>query len=799
MNDLRFAWRQLFKHPGFVIAAALTLALGIGANAAVFSVIDAVLLRPLPYGQAGRLVRLWSAYPTRSETHGTTSPQDLEDWQRQSRKIESMGAWAAFRIGGLVLTRDGVPTELNTEYVTPGFFSTLGTSAAHGRTLAPADHTDGRNRVMVLSDGAWRRLFGGDPKVVGRSVELSGDSYTVVGVMPRQFAFPASDIDAWAPLSLIPETGIPRQRQVRFLSVVGRLAPGATVTSAQAEMSGIADNLSKAYPKSNAELTAVTVQSLRDVLVGPVRPAMLAIFGSVALVLLIGCVNVTGLILARSDGRSREMAVRTALGATRGALARQVLVESSVLAALGGGFGLLLGAWCMRLLVTAAPVGIPRLGQITLSGRMLAFTALISVAVTLLVGVLPALRSASPDFRKALNEAGRGGSSGRGSGRLRGALVAGEVALVAVLAVGAGLLVRSYASVRGVDPGFRTRGLLTLSLSAGGHDYQTFLEQALTRVRDIPGVESAALVRPLPLGPDTFDGELFKFDLSGASAPAGKQQPQAALRFVSPGFFRTMGVPLISGRDFTDRDDADAPPVVVVSRTTADRYWGRNSPVGSRIRVGGTDVEVVGVVGDIKQTSLEESIEPAIYTPFAQSGRRGMSFVIRTDKPVAVLGAAEKALWALRPDQPIRNVASIESLIQTATAGRRYSMALLTTFAFLALFLAAVGVYGIVAYSVSRRMREIGIRVALGARPGRVARLVFARSVALVAVGGVVGLGLAAVGSGLLRGFLFGVGRFDPWVYSGSAAVLLIVAAIASALPAHRASRVDPVSVLREE
>jgi len=799
MNDLRYALRQIRRHPGYAAIVVATLALGIGANTAVFSVVDAVLLRPFPYADAGRLVRLWSAYPARGETRGSVSEPDLRDWKAQSRTVESMGAWPYVRIAGLVTRRGGAPTELTTAYVTRGLFETLGVPAARGRYLTAAEHGEGRNHAIVLSWQAWKDLYGGDEALVGRTLTLSGESYTVAGVMPRGFGFPSADVQAWVPLSLIPESGIPRLRQVRFLEVVGRLAPGATAESARQEMGVIAGRLASAYPDADRDVTAVTIRPLRDEIVGGVRPVMLAIFGGVALVLLIGCVNVAGLALARAEERGRELGIRAALGASRGAMVRQLLTESAVLSVAGGAVGLALGAWGTRAIVGLAPPDIPRLGQVTLDWRVLAFAALVSAATALLSGLLPALRASRPDVAGTLGEGGRGGSAGPRASWLRGGLLFGEVALVALLAVGAGLLVRSYAAVRSVDPGFQARGLLTLGVHADGDDYREFLQQALRDVRSVPGVQSAAMVRPLPLGPNTFGGEALKFEIPGhPPAPEG-QEPHADVRMVSPGYFRTMGIPLLRGRDFDERDAPDVPPVVILSRSAARKYWGDELPVGGRVAVGKASAEIVGVAGDIKQTSLEEDPDPALYVPFDQDSRRGMTLVVRTDDAASVLGPIRKAIWALRPDQPIEDVASMESLVASATAGRRFSMALLGTFAALALLLAAVGIYGVVAYTVSRRVREIGIRVALGAGPAAVMRLVVARSLSLAAGGAAAGLLLAALGGGILQSLLFGVGRMDPWVFAGSAVLLVLVAAAASALPARRAARVDPLVAMRSE
>lgn len=799
MNDLRSALRQIRRRPGFTLTAILTLALGIGANAAIFSVVDAVLLRPLPYANSGQLVRLWSAYPTRSQNRGTVSLPDLEDWSQQSRSVESMGGWSALRIGGLVLSREGVPTELRTEYVTPGFFSTLGLPAEYGRFFSPSDHREGNNAVVVLSHGAWQRLFGGDRGVIGKPVSLSGQPFTVLGVMPQGFAYPSADAEAWVPLSLIPESGIPRKREVRFLSVVGRLAPGVDIESARHELQLIAARLAGSYPKANRELTAISVKPLRDVLVGPVRPAMWAILGAVAVVLFIGCVNVAGLILIRAESRSAELALRTALGASRGVIVRHLLVESAVLAGLGGVIGLLSGAWGTRALIALAPAGIPRLADAHLSGRVVLFTALLSAVVALAVGLLPALRASRLDLRRAIGPGGRGGSGARGSVRLRIMLVVTQVALVVVLSVGAGLLLKSYASVRSVDPGFDSHGVLTFTVSASGDDFQAFLNQALQRIRRLPGVQSAAMVRPLPLGPDTFSGERFEFEIPGDSGVGAGERPHANLRFISPDFFRTMKIPLLAGRDFSDRDDANAPPVVLVSHSTARRYWRQDSPVGSHIQIGNSTAEVVGVVEDIKQTGLEEAPDPAVYVPFAQSGRRGMSFVIRTEATAGIVKPVQRAIWSLRPEQPIQNMASMEQLVGAAVSGRRFSMAMLTAFASLALFLAALGIYGMVAYAVGRRVREIGIRIALGADPSSVLRLVIRRALQVTGLGIAVGLALAAATSGLLQKLLFRVGHLDPWVFLGAAGVLVLVAVFAAALPAVRAARVEPMEVLRNE
>lgn len=802
IQDLRYALRHLRRRPGFAAVVVVTLGLGIGANTAVFSVVDAVLLRPLPYPEADRLVRLWSAYPERGVEQGTASPLDLADWRAQSETVQAMGGWSSVQLSGLVLQRDGVPLELRTEYVTEGFFGALGAGARLGRTLSTEDHEDGRNRVVVLSHGAWQRHFGGDPGVVGRSVSLSGEPFTVAGVMPAEFGFPDGGVEAWAPLSLIPESGVPRLRFVRWLNVVGRLDPTASLEAAREEMGVVARRLASEYPEANEGLTRVTVRPLHDVLVGPVRPALLAVFGAVGLVLLVACANVASLTLARSEERARELAVRAALGAGRRTLARQLVTESVALGLMGGAVGLGLGIWGTRALLALAPEGIPRLAEVSLDLRILLFTGLVAVATGVLVGLLPARGAARADLRRVLAEAGRSrsaGGGGRERGLARAALVVGEIGLVTVLGVGAALLVRSYDRLLDVDPGFEPEGVLTVRLSARGDDYRDFLARGLERIREVPGVGSAALVRPLPLHDDTFQGEAFEFRIPGRSEPSPGSEPRGHMRFVSPEYFRTLGVPLLRGRDFREADDANAPPVVILSRTAAERYWGERSPVGDRIDVGDAAAEIVGVVDDVKQVTLAEDPEPAIYVPFRQTGRRGMTFVVRGANPGALVGPVQNVIWEIQADQPIQAVATMESLVSDSAARARFSMVLLTVFAGLALLLASVGVYGVVSYTVERRLREFGVRMALGAAAGNLLRLVLGRALRLAALGVGIGLAGAYLASRWLEALLFGVQRLDLPSFAATAAGLLLVAAAAALLPAFRATRADPALTLRQE
>ncbi|MGH7571209.1 MAG: ABC transporter permease [Gemmatimonadota bacterium] len=805
IQRVRRAIRRLRRAPGYALVSIATLALGIGAITAVYSVGDAVLLRPLPYGDADRLVRLWSAYPEREIDRGTVSPMDLEDWRREGRLFEDMGGFSVFPIGGLILAGGAAPVELETAHVTAGFFRTLAVPALRGRTLQAEDHAEGRNRRIVLSHGAWQRHFGGVPALIGRTVTLSDEAFTVVGVMPPGFEYPEGGIDVWVPTSVIPTEGIPRERFVRWLGVVGRLAEGASVDSAAAEMETIAGRLAAAYPEANEGLTDVTVQALKEVLVGPIRPALLAVFGGVALLLLIACANVANVSLARAEERSRDQAVRAALGASRRRIAEGFLLEALLLGLAGGIVGMVLAIVGVEALIGIAPADLPRLSAVGVNAGVLAFAFGTSLAAGLLSGIASAWRSGRLDLVSGMKDGRRPHGGGRRRRNARDLMLVGQVALVALLAIGGSLLLRSYEWLLDVDPGFEPEGVLTLSVDAGGDDYREFLYEALDRIRAIPGVESAGMVRPLPLGPNTFKGETFGFTISGRDLPAVGDELEASLRIVSPGYFRTMGIPLRSGRDFTERDDRPAPDapsglgVVIVSRTMADRYWPGEDPVGSRIQIGDAKAQIVGVVADVRQTALAEEPEPALYAPHRQVSRRGMTIVVKGGDPAALAGPVQRTIWDLRSDQPIADVQSLEAVVSGSLARPRFATTLLATFAALALLLEGVGVYGFIATSVARRHREIGIRRALGAREGDVFQAVLARGVQLAATGVLLGVLIAGGATRIVESLLYGIGRFDPWSIAGASIVLLSVAAGAAAIPALRACRVDPVTAIREE
>jgi predicted permease len=806
LQDLRFGARSLLRSPLFTLAALLTLALGIGANTAIFSVVNGVLLQPLPFPEPDRLVRIYSAYPERDIWRGTASEPDFLDWRDQSDAFVGMTAFPNLSLSGFVLTGNDRPDRIQAHYVAPGFFETMGTAPLLGRTIGPNDVREGANAVVVLSFRSWQERFGGEPGIVGSTIALSDSPYTVIGVMPRSFAYPSRDAEIWVPLSLIPESGIPRLRQVRFLAVVGRLAPGVTIDEAQASLATVTRRLSEEYPDSNGQLTDVRLVPLHEQMTGDSQRGLLALLGAVGAVLMICCANVANLMLVRAQARARELAVRAALGASRKRLARQLVTESVLLAGVGGTLGIGVAALSLRLLLRLAPADLPRIEQIAIDPVVIGFALLVSVATGLLFGLAPAWRTWRGDLIGELRVAG-GGSDGDRRSRARSALVLAEAALVMVLVVGAGLLLRSLDNLLHIDPGFDVEGAVSMKVSAPGYrlaeseEVSQFFGEVLAEVRRVPGVRAAGLVRPMPLSPDTFQGEDFRFTVEGQEAPPEGQEPEAVLRFASDEVFQALGVPLLAGRDFGPEDDRSVGVLRgVVNQALAERHFPGESAVGRFLRAGGSRIEIVGVVGDIRQTGLIEETANVIYAPLAQVTRSGMTLVVRTEgSPRGRLGAIQEAIWKVNPDQPIEDIATLDTLVRQSVTAQRYSTWMVGTFAVLALLLAAVGIYGVVAHTVAQRGREIGIRMALGARGGDVVRWVVAQGLAWVAAGVAVGALVAAALGRLIASMLHDVGSNDPLVYATAAAVLLAVALAASLLPAWRAVSVDPVRSLRAD
>jgi putative ABC transport system permease protein len=800
-QDLRYAARQLLKHPGFTAAAVGTIALGLGANTAIFSVVNAILLRPLSYPQPDQLVLVWERNRAGAQAMNVVNPGNYLDWRDRATSFTDL---AAFTWSSTTFTGDA-PEIVQGRAVTPNFFPILGTAPVLGRVFTPAEALPGGPPVIVLSDGLWRRRFGGDSSVVGRAVPVAGGSATVIGVMPPAFRpLPWGNEEYWEPFRRDPSD---RSRQGgRFAMVVGRLRPGVSRERAQAEMDLITSGIEREHPEFDTGWSA-NVVTLTNQVVGSARPALLIVLTAVAIVLLIACANVGNLMLVRADGRRREFAVRTALGAPRWRLLRQWLVESVLVALLGGATGLLLAMWGVDLLVASGPADIPRLTEIALDGRVIAVTAGLTLAVGIVAGFPAALGVASTGVAGGLRtESGRT-TAHAGATRFRSGLVVAQLSLALVLLAGAGLLLRSLHRLGAVNPGFDPENLLTLSVELPPATYPdgarrtAFVGQLVERVGGLPGVSAAGAVSFLPL---TNGGAATRFTIVGRPAPEPGHWTSADIRIVDPGYFAAMRISLERGRRLTAVDRADAPPVVVINETMARRFWPNENPIGARLQVGWTHPEarpeVVGVVGDVHLSSLDGELRPMIYYPQSQEPSGYMVIVARHAGDVAGLTAAMRAVVrGLDRNLPVSDVATMSTRLVRSMSDRRYPMLLLTVFAALAVLLAAVGIYGVLAYAVSQRLREIGIRMALGARHADVLGMVIGGGMRLTLAGVAIGTLGGLVASRALGRLLYGVTPTDPLTFAAVAGVLALVALVAVSFPALRATRVDPMTVLRSE
>jgi putative ABC transport system permease protein len=799
LQDLRYGLRRLSKSPGFTLVAAGALALGIGANTAIFSVVNAVLLRPLPYPEPEQLVQIWESRPRMNMARVESSPNEFLAWADESQSFSQL---AAVDFASFNLTGRGEPERVSAALVTASYFPLLGAAPAHGRAFLPEEDQPGKDNVAVLGHDLWQNRFGGDPAVVNQTVSLDGVACTVVGVMPRGFRLP-NDARLARPVAFNAED---RTRPgSHFLQVFGRLKDGVTRERAEAEMAGIAARLEQTFASTNVGHQIVLVP-LHEQLVGDVRPALLVLLGAVGLVLLIACANLANLLLARAEARRKEVAVRAALGASRWRIVRQLLAESVLLAALGGGAGLLLAAWGVDILVGLDPAGVRRVGEVGLDAGVLAFTVALSLATGLLFGLAPALQASKTDFVETLKEGGRSTGGGPGRSRLRGALVVSEVALTLVLLVGAGLLVKSFARLLEVDPGLDPRGVLTLDLSlppakyAERHQIAAFYQQLLAEVAALPGVETAGAVSVLPLAGD--DNSNFVQIEGRPPLPPG-QALRAGRRNVSTDYFNALRIPLKAGRGIAPSDAADAPPVAVINEAMARSFFAGEDPLGKRLRTGGDKspwVTVVGVVGDVRHRGLEVDTRPEMFFPHAQSPSRQMTLAVRTaGDPVSLVGPVRERVRAVDQDQPVGNVKTMETWVAESVASRRFSVLLLGVFALVAAALAAVGIYGVVSYGVAQRTHELGLRIALGARPRDVLRLVIRQGMRMTLIGAALGLAAALALTRVMSGLLYGVTATDPVVYAGVALLLVGVALLACYVPARRATKVDPMEALRHE
>jgi putative ABC transport system permease protein len=793
LDDLRYALRTLRNSPGFTAATVLTLALGIGANSAIFSVVNAVLLRPLPFDQPDQLMALWSRDVAGQRTF--VSQLDLDDWRTMTRSFSELASSSPQSVN---FTGGEEPQRVVGNFVSANFFSMTRVQPAMGRLFLPGEDRPGAQPVAVLTDRLWHNRLGADPSIIGKSLIFNGEPYTVAGILPSGFVFAAWDADVYLPAFKYPNYNL--DRAIPSGAVFGRLQAGVSLEQAQAEMNTVTARLAAAYPASNKGRSA-TVISLKDTVVASLRPAVLALAGAVAFVLLIGCANVASLLVARMVARERERAVRIAMGATRMRLMSHVLAETLVLAVSGGAIGMLLGMWSVPLLSGAVTNFLPSGTSIVLDRMVVLFTSVVSLGVALLVAAIPAWQSSGV---QSLRE-GRGAGSGAGRNRARSLLVVGEVALALVLLVGSGLMIRSFMELGRVDPGFDPHNLLTLAYRVPRNKYPSgpaqaeFHRQVVEQIQSVPGVLAATSVRAVPMG---GNGNVTDFLMADRPEPPLAERPRALVNMADPYFFATMRIPVLRGRVFTDQDQSERPAVVVINRTLARRYYADRDPIGQHVRIPytGQTAEIIGVVGDVKQFGLQDAESSQIYAALAQNPFIFTSLAVRTaGDPMTLANSIRRAIWNVDKDQPVWSVVSMENILSTSVRPQQFVMWMLGGYAALALLLASIGIFGVVSYAVSQRTGEIGVRIALGAMPRHVAGMVLRQGFTMAAVGIVLGIAAAAWLTRYLQSQLFAVSPLDPAVYAIVAVVLASVALAACLIPARRAMRVDPVEALRHE
>jgi len=809
-QDLRYGVRMLAKNPGFTAVVVMTLALGIGANTAIFSVVNTVLLKPLPYKDAGRIVVVWEQNPERGWYNNIISAANFLDWRKQNHVFTQMAAVDMFK--SFNLADSSRPEEVGGEQVSTSLFSLLGVSPFKGRDFLPEEDQPGGPKVVILSYGMWQRRFGGDPGLVGKSISLNNESYIVVGIMPAGFHFPPfwrdwNKGELWVPGLNLSE---PLRTYHNYVGV-GRLKPGVSLAQAQAEMDTIARRIDLQYPESKG--WGVGLVPLHEQAVGETRRPLLVLLGAVGFVLLIACANVANLMLARAAGREKEIAIRTALGARRRRLIRQFLTESLLLALAGGGLGLLVAVWGVGILTSVAgqralgPWASVSLEDVAINGPVLAFTLLLALATGIVFGLAPAFAASSPDLNQSLKEGGRGSSEGAGRHRLRSALVISEFALALALLAGAGLMIRTLVDLGKVDLGFNPENVLTFRVPLLGPRYedqrrqQEFLTRLLERLKTIPGVQWASVARGLPVG--GWDG--WGFVTEDNPTPPPNQIPDANYQVVGPEYFRSVGIPLHAGRFFNDQDTAGSMRVAIVNQEWARQEWPGQNPIGKRLKVdmaGRPWLTVVGVVGNVRPDWPDPHFLPEVYLPYTQPpwDITPREFVVRTaSNPAGVAAAVRNEVESLDKGQPVSDVRTLDEAVAESVADRRFVMLLFGAFAALALVLAAVGIYGVVAYSVEQRTREVGIRMALGAKTTDVLRMVVGRGLVLSLAGVGVGLGGALALTRFLSNMLYGVRATDPVTFAGVSLLLAAVALLGSYIPARRATKIDPMVALRHE
>jgi putative ABC transport system permease protein len=806
-QDVRYGWRSLRKSPGFTVVAVLALALGIGANSAIFSVVNAVVLRPLPYDHPERLL----AIQARNEKDGSVSSDEaypnFTDLRDQCQTCEGMAAYTG---ATTFLTKpDEEPERARGVEASADLLPMLGVKPLMGRYYTREEDQPGASRVVVISNDFWRRSFGANPKIIGEQIPMGSTPATVIGVMPPDFKFPieARQADFWMPLAPMLSRDDLTRRDYVSLTLLAKRKPGATEAQTEAEIETISRRLQAQYPATNTALLFF-VKPLHDDLVGNVRTALFVLLGAVAFVLLIACVNVANLLLARATARAKEISVRTALGASRARIIRQLLTESLLLSLIGGGLGLLFATWGVALLVGASPADLPRAGEIRLDARVVVFTVAVTVLTGLVFGLAPALSASKIDISDALKEGGRSGSDGAARNRLRSALIVAEVALSLVLLVGAGLLAQSFRHLLEVKPGFDPNNLVTMDVVLRRSRYPQeaqrvqFYQDFLQRARAVPGIESVGLVDPLPLG-GSF--EVWDFQIEGRPPAAPGVNQNADRRVIDGGYFQAMKIPVERGRSFGDGDRVNAPPVIIINDTLARKYFAGEDPLGKRLVFDGGLIsgarEIVGVVGDVRHAGLDAETTPEIYVPFTQIITPRLTVIARASSvdPTATTSALRGIIRETDKDSPIYNVRTMNGLLSASVARRRFNLILLGSFAALALLLASLGIYGVISYTVTQRTHEIGIRIALGAQPRDVLRMILGQGMILTLIGVAVGLLGALALTRVMSSLLFGVSATDPVTFGLVSLILPAVALVSCLIPARRATRVDPMVALRYE
>jgi putative ABC transport system permease protein len=811
--DLRFGFRTLLKNPAISAVAIIAIALGTGANSAIFSVVNAVVLRPLPFENPDRLVLVWGKNPTTSRD--AISVPDFLDHRNQNQVFTQM---AGFAYDDFNLTTGDEPEHVQGTMVTANYFSVLGTNLSQGAAFRPEDDQPGANRVAIVGYGLWKRRFGSQPNLVGQTILLNGASFTVIGVAPATFQspIPEDNPQLWLPLSLdggdrlrVPSSVNPsalNNRRTRFLIGIARLKPGVAAKQAQADLETIGSQLEQQYKDTNAAVSA-SVVPLREHILGKIQSALMVLLVAVGFVLLIACANVANLLLARAAARQKEIAIRTALGAGRLRLIRQLLTESILLAIVGGALGLVLAYGEIRLLRALNPANIPRLTEIDIDGRVLGFTFLIAILTGIIFGLAPALQASKTDLNETLKEGARGSTGGINRQRVRSLLVVSEVALTVLLLIGAGLMIKSFISLQKVNPGFNPDKTLTMLVNlpalkySDDHQVEGFFEQALQKIEVLPGVQSAGVVTSVPLTSTSIIRLRFIVDAHPPANPS--DVPRANYRSISHNYFRAMGISLVKGRFFSEQDRDKSPPVVIVNETMANRYWPGEDPIGKRLTIpllANASREVVGVVADVKHSSLDTESGAEMYVPYLQKPFNFMAVVVRTAAdPLSMVNAVRGEISSVDKNQPVYDVKTMQQIVNESVSQPRLYMLLLGIFAALALVLAAVGIYGVMNYSVAQRTHEIGIRMALGAQRSDILKMVVGQGMILAAIGIVAGLIAAFVVTRVMETFLFGVGARDLLTFLIIPLVLGAVAFLSSYIPARRATKVDPMVALRYE